>query len=156
MFLTTCRKEAEAVVSSTCISAAPQPVSVSVLVAWGCQLWDCLCRALPDIEQVLAPEVCRLFSGGLKCAKVGVPWRWSVSACLAWGDSFVKHMFKQVLKRLSHLSHSSPPSHLTTPRLRAAGPRAGERTKTAALEDFPGGCHVLVQATLLHRIERER
>ena len=33
-------------------------------------------------------------SGGWKCAVVGVPWRGSVSACLAGGDLFFKkHMF---------------------------------------------------------------
>ena len=32
-------------------------------------------------------------SGDWKCAIAGVPWRGSVSACLAWGDVFVKNMF---------------------------------------------------------------
>ena len=49
-------------------------------------------------------------SGGWKCAIVGVPWRRSVSACLAWGDLFVKHMLKQVLKRLSLLRHHGTPT----------------------------------------------
>ena len=45
----------------------------------------------------------------------------SVSACLAWGDMFVKNMFtlhnKQVLKRLSLLRHRGTPTmaHLPPP-----------------------------------------
>ena len=56
-------------------------------------------------------------SGGWECAIVGVPWRGSVSACLAWGDLFVKHMFEQVLKRLSLLRHHGTPmmAHLQLP-----------------------------------------
>ena len=59
-------------------------------------------------------------SGGWKCAIVGVPWRGSVSACLAWGDLFVKHMFEKVLKRLSLLRHHGTPmmAHLQPPDLR--------------------------------------
>ena len=38
-------------------------------------------------------QVSKLLSSGWKCAIVGVPWRGSVSAFLAWGDLFVKSMF---------------------------------------------------------------
>ena len=48
-------------------------------------------------------------SGGWKCAIVCVPWPGSVSACLAWGDVLVKHMLKQLLKRLSLLRHHGTP-----------------------------------------------
>ena len=48
----------------------------------------------------------RAVSGGRKCAIAGVPWRGSVSACLAWVDLLVKHsLVKEVLKRLSLLRH---------------------------------------------------
>ena len=52
-----------------------------------------------------------------RCAIVGVPWRGSVSAGLAWGDLFVNNMFKQVLKRLSLLRHHGTPmmAHLQPP-----------------------------------------
>ena len=43
-----------------------------------------------SMDQRKAEAVFRIHSGGWKCAKVGVPWRGSVSACLAWGDLFVK------------------------------------------------------------------
>ena len=43
------------------------------------------------------------------CALAGVPWRGSVSACLAWGDVFVENMFIQVMKRLSLLRHHGTP-----------------------------------------------
>ena len=43
--------------SSVCIRAAPQPVSVLFLGAGGCGLptLACLCEALPNIEKVLRP-----------------------------------------------------------------------------------------------------
>ena len=46
-----------------------------------------------------------------------MPWRGSVSACLAWGNLLVKHIFKQVLKRLSLLRHRGTPTmaHLQLP-----------------------------------------
>ena len=37
-------------------------------------------------------------SGGWKCAMVGVPWRGSVSACLAWGDLFVNTCLRKCRK----------------------------------------------------------
>ena len=49
-------------------------------------------------------------SGGWKCAIVGVPWRGSVSACLAWGDLLVNNMCRKVLKRLSLLRHHGTPA----------------------------------------------
>ena len=39
-------------------------------------------------------------SGGWRCAFLGVPWRGSVSARLAWGDFAFKPLLQQVLKRL--------------------------------------------------------
>ena len=50
-----------------------------------------------------------LTSGGWKFDIVGVPWRGSVSACVAWGDVFVKHIFSEVLKRPSLLRHHGTP-----------------------------------------------
>ena len=50
-----------------------------------------------------------LSSGGRKCTIVGVPWLGSVSACFAWGDVFVKIIFKHVLKSLSPLRHRGTP-----------------------------------------------
>ena len=52
--------EVEPVVDTTlinfiCTSAAPQPVSVLVLGAEGLPTLRCLCRALPDTEEVLRP-----------------------------------------------------------------------------------------------------
>ena len=62
----------------------------------------------------------RICSGGWKCALVGVPWRGSVSACLAWGDLFVNNVFMKVLKRLSLLRHHGAPmmAHLQLPDIR--------------------------------------
>ena len=40
-------------------------------------------------------ELVNNHSGGWKFAIVGVPWRGSVSACLAWGDLFVTSMFER-------------------------------------------------------------
>ena len=57
-------------------------------------------------------------SDGRKRAIVGVPWRGSVSACLAWGDLLVKNIvYKQVLKRLSPPRHHGTPTmaHLQLP-----------------------------------------
>ena len=56
-------------------------------------------------------------SGGWKCAIVGVPWRGSVSAFLAWGYMFVETMFIKVPKRLSLLRHRGTPmmAHLQLP-----------------------------------------
>ena len=63
----------------------------------------------------------RLYSGSWKCAIVSVPWRGSVSACLAWGDLVVKNMFEQVLKRLSLLRHhGTMMAHLRLPDLSAS------------------------------------
>ena len=57
------------------------------------------------------------YSGGWKSAIVGVPWRGSVSACLAWRDSIVKDVLEQMLKRLSLLRHHGTPimAHLQLP-----------------------------------------
>ena len=51
-----------------------------------------------------------MYSGGWKRAIVGVPWRGSVSACLARGDSLVKSTFTaKELGRLSLLRHHGTP-----------------------------------------------
>ena len=56
-------------------------------------------------------------SGGWWCAIVGVPWQGSVSACLAWGDLFLRNMLNRVLKGLSLLRpHGTPiTAHLQLP-----------------------------------------
>ena len=55
--------------------------------------------------------------GGRKCAIVGVPWRGSVSACLAWGDMVSFNMLSEVLKMLSILRRQGMPmrAHLQLP-----------------------------------------
>ena len=56
-------------------------------------------------------------SGGWKCALVGVPWRWSVLARLAWGDIVSFNMLSKVLKKLSILRRQGTPirAHLKPP-----------------------------------------
>ena len=58
-------------------------------------------------------------SGGWKCALVGVPWRGSVSARLAWGDIVSFNMLSKVLKMLSILRRQGTPmrAHLQLPEL---------------------------------------
>ena len=51
----------------------------------------------------------RVVSGGCRCALVGVPWRWSVSARLAWGDLVSLNMLSKVLKMLSILRRQGTP-----------------------------------------------
>ena len=57
------------------------------------------------------------YSGGCRCALVGVPWRGSVSACLAWGDIVSFNMLSKVLKMLSTLRRqgTSMRAHLQLP-----------------------------------------
>ena len=45
-----------------------------------------------------------LKSGGCRCALVGVPWRGSVSARLAWGD--IISQFQHVVKSAENAEHS--------------------------------------------------
>ena len=59
----------------------------------------------------------RHVSGGCRCALVGVPWRGSVSARLAWGDIVSFNMLSKVLKMLSILRRQGTPmrAHLQPP-----------------------------------------
>ena len=56
-------------------------------------------------------------AGGWKCALVGVPWRGSVSARLAWGDIVSFNMLSKVMKMLSILKRQGTPmrAHLQLP-----------------------------------------
>ena len=58
-----------------------------------------------------------LHSGGCRCALVGVPWRGSVSARLAWGDVVSFKMLSKVLEMLSILRRQGTPmrAHLQLP-----------------------------------------
>ena len=57
-------------------------------------------------------------SGGWKCALLGVPWRWSVSARWAWGDIVSFNMLSKVLKILSMRRQGTPMrAHLQLPDL---------------------------------------
>ena len=49
------------------------------------------------------------YSGGWKCALVGVPWQGSVSARLAWGDVVSFSMLSNVLKMLNILRRKGTP-----------------------------------------------
>ena len=55
--------------------------------------------------------------GGWKCAIVGVPWRGSVSACLAWGDMVSFIMLSKAQNILSILRRQGTPmrAHLQPP-----------------------------------------
>ena len=61
-----------------------------------------------NVPNLLVPPLYK--SGFGKCGIVCMPWRGSVSACLAWGDLIVKHTFRKVLKRLSLLRHHGTPA----------------------------------------------
>ena len=64
-----------------------------------------------------------IVSGGCRCALVGVPWRGSVSARLAWGDIVSFNMLSghKVLKMLSILRQQGTPmrAHLQLPDCRS-------------------------------------
>ena len=82
----------------------------------------CLCLLLLKLlchcfRRNTEDETTRGESGGWRCAFVGVPWRGSVSACLALGDTVSFDMFPKVLKWLSTLRHPGTPmrAHLKLP-----------------------------------------
>ena len=89
-----------------------------------------------------------LLSGGCRCALVGVPWRWSISARLAWGDTVSFSMLSKVLKMPSTLRRQGAPmrAHQQLPDgIPARSSRRRWRRieqKAPTWSDWPSGSHV--------------